>query len=102
MNNTYNNFNNITSDIKEGYESIRSPGLLSFDTAGIILTAAWNVLELVFEMPVLMHNMLLASITDFGIPSGVGNLILTFLYSFILVSIVFTIINYLSRGGSKI
>jgi hypothetical protein len=102
MNNTYNKFDNTTSDIAKSYDEIKSSDGIGFDSAGIILKSAWNVLTIVFRMPIQFHDMLLNSINDFGIPSIVGNILLTFLYSIILILIVFAIINYLSRGGSKI
>lgn len=103
LENTYNKFNEEKANIDSMFESIKEPEGLGFvGAAGTLLKSAWNVVLLILTSPIRLHAILVAMITDFGIPSEVGNIGLILIYIFVLIQLTIAIVNYLSRGGKPL
>jgi len=100
---TFNKFSEDYEDSQTMFGDIQnSSGLGFIGAAGNLFKSAWNVILVVFTAPIRMHGIIVAIGEEFSIPSTVMNLGLIFMYFAILILIIFSIVNYFSRGGKPL
>lgn len=102
FNNSFNKFSNYTDKASAMYSNLTTGGGLKFaDATELVFTGSFTVISLVFASVDIASSQLANFGSYFGIPKQLSDIFGVLIFTIIIVSLVFIIINSV-RGGKEL